>query len=357
MAEKVLSIVPRLRPAICGVSEFGWLLSQSWQAPGASFSHLVVDGASRSRACLHSSNIEEVAQSSKKLEQLITAANPDRLLLHYANRGYHRYGLPFWLSRGISRWRRHNNRSKLITIFHEVSGPLPLRSHHGLIAFCDRMIIRSLARNSSMIITNAEDNANKLSSITGHQHIKWFPVSSIIPKPLDKPRFVNRREKHFLIFGLPNTQLQTIRLFAENLVEWSEAGKLEVLHIVGPKDEAVAKATAKKLAAISSETQLIWHGELSAPKVSSLLASVGFCLSGISTENFSKSTTFMAYASHACPIVAKISSSLEPLSFLVSPKDICRFSFGFYEASATALGKWYEKQASIESLAKLIAAS
>jgi len=341
VAERVVSIVPRLPPAICGVSNFGWLLAQDWPNQDTTFYHLVVDGAAESIKSLHYPFNYDVSLSSSVLTTTLASINPHRVLLHYANRGFHRFGCPFWLSRGISNWRKLSSNPKLTVYFHEVSPRLPLTNHHGIIARCDRHVIRKLSASASYLLTNSQHHSSQLGLITGKNSIDWFPVPSNIPPPAHPACFSERRQKEFLVFGLPNTQQQTISIFRHWLLPWIFNNKLETLHIVGPTSPAVIQKVTQQLGDLLPFFQIVWHGELSPSRISVLLAEVGFCLTNINSESFSKSSTFMAYAAHACPTISCVNHTMSPLASLIHPSQILSCDYSSFQLPSTSLYNWY----------------
>src|SRR5207247_1808487 len=105
---------------VCGTSTYGWKLSQHWPDRTKHFVHLVVDGAVESRQYYGCEYIFAVGESGRELSARMALHPGAGVILHYASRGFNRYGCPIWMARGITRWRRRNPDARLLIFFHEV---------------------------------------------------------------------------------------------------------------------------------------------------------------------------------------------------------------------------------------------
>jgi hypothetical protein len=352
VSDHIIAIVPRLSPSICGVGDAAWLLANAWPQSDTKFSFLVVDGAVQSKLELGCKNIYHLGNSASVLYHTLIELNPDGVILHYAARGYHKYGCPFWLLRGIMRWRRIFPRSRFVVYFHELSERLPLKTHHGLISLCDRYIARVLAMSASSIATNSRQHASQLKLITGNDFINHFPVFAHLHEQSTMPAYSFRKCRQFLVFGQPSTQLQVITQFRDYVRRWADSGLLDVLHIVGPLNPHVSASLSNLLIGLSMQPKVIFHGPLSTLEISSLLCSVGFCLSGVTEGNFTKSSSFMAFASRACPTICQERSTLAPLCFTIDPKELPTLDSGDILSKSSDLFYWYSSHASRRAIAQ-----
>jgi hypothetical protein len=149
--------------------------------------------------------------------------------------------------------------------------------------------------------------------------------------------FKQRNPTDFLIFGLPFTQLLTITAFAQELVSWSSKRLLKRLHLVGPPS-LEANRLLRSMLPIDA---IVQHGVLLDWELSSLLEKTGFCLTQSTENNYAKSGTFMAFASHGCPTIGKVSKNAPPFSFLVHPAEIGHYHYTELAQRAVALRNWY----------------
>jgi hypothetical protein len=333
----ILFIAPRLPPAACGVGAYSYRLAQSW--PHAEhIVHLVVDGASGSRQTLPQLDIVDVGHSRVRLLRELTSHEPAVVILHYASRGYHRYGTPLWLSRAINQWKKNVVTADLVVMFHEVPAPLPLHTHHGVIYRINRHIINELCKCSSIVLTNTVEHALRLHSICKTADVHCVPVpSNILVSCNDVFPFEHRIPTDFLIFGLPFTQLLTVKSFASELALWASEGYLHRLHLVGPPSNEIDRL----LMATMPIELVVRHGVLPDVELSSLLLKIGFCLTQATEYNYTKSATFMAFASHGCPTVAKISLPGFPFNLLVQPSEVGKHDYSGFAQRSNALREWY----------------
>jgi hypothetical protein len=345
----IISIAPRLPPAVCGVGTYSLLLAEAWPFP-ETFLHLVVDGGLASSDALPQSSIVEIGHSSARLYRELISRSPTAVILHYSSRGYHRFGIPIWLARAIQQWKARGAKPNLIVFFHEVPAHLPLRSirnHHGVIQKFNQYIMKTLCKNASKVVTNSSEHALRLETMYGLKYVPCISVSSNIPAPRHTSiPFESRVPTDFLIFGLSFTQLCTVKSFIDELASWASTGLLRRLHLVGPMDgSSFSKTINDLLASILSSQQIIHHGVLEVSDLSHLLQTVGFCLTQVTEQNFFKSTTFMAYAAHGCPVVSKISSKSLPLNFLVRPNELEARPYEDFAPRASSLRDWYYSEA------------
>jgi hypothetical protein len=91
-------------------------------------------------------------------------------------------------------------------------------------------------------------------------------------------------------------------------------------------------------------------------EVSKVLARAEFGLSNVTFENWSKSTAFMAYASHGCAIVGRLHSASTPLCFTISPDEVATISDVDLGRRTRSLKEWYDKNADWKIIARKISA-
>ena len=92
-------ISTRLPPRLCGVGTYSWLIHKHWPDATRPAAFLTMDGASDSRAFLGFDAITDFRGEPRTLEELLERAGATNVLLHYAGRGYHRFGCPIWPAR------------------------------------------------------------------------------------------------------------------------------------------------------------------------------------------------------------------------------------------------------------------
>ena len=183
---RVVHVVPHLPSAIEGVGGYAAALGRALAAGGVGSCFLGAAALERRPAAM-----------AHQLSALGAAV----VLLHYVNYGYAPRGCPWWLVRGVARWRAGGPGRRLVTYFHEVyaSGP-PWRS-----SFWSSPLQRHLAAR----LLRASDGAATSLALYGRILARWrppapvmvTPVFSTVGDPAAVPPPTERRPRTMLVFG------------------------------------------------------------------------------------------------------------------------------------------------------------
>ena len=347
-------VAPRLPPQACGIGTYAWQLNEHWPNESSDHRFLVYADAAASRETLRNPQILEFPPTAQGLADTLEQQNASDVLLHYAGRAYHRFGFPRWMPDAFARWRAREPKRRLHVIFHELPADLPLFSKQGILQRLSFPVAQRLAELATTVMTNSEHHASVLSRWMLRSPATWFPVPSNIPPPV--PFVAAPRESgHFVIFGLPYTRLQALRIFRESLTEWATAGRLSRLHLIGPRDNKFSIEADALLAAALSPNEWLEHGEVSAAEVAKLLLQAEFCLSISHQSTWSKSGAFMAYAAHQCAVITAESVNVEPLCFTIPASEVQTTSAEAAAEKAQRLRDWYLRNADWELTARRIA--
>ncbi|MGI9087931.1 MAG: hypothetical protein ACR2HH_09365 [Chthoniobacterales bacterium] len=335
-------ISTRLPPATCGIGTYSWLLREHWPNESRAIEFLVVEDVGSSSSDRISVFGNDAARMARELDR-IGAAD---LLLHYAGRAYQRFGCPTWLPGVLAKWKRKFPDSRLMIFFHEMPSIFPRTSRHHWLGKLNTTIIRRLVAKADVLVTNTEPHRAQLRKLAKGAEVHLVPVGSNIERaPMTSGA---RARTEFAIFGLPFGREQTLQLFAAPLRRWQAAGTVTRLHIIGPED---ARFAAKEISAT------VHHGVLPSSEVADLLRRVGFALTNVSAETWSKSTTFMACAANHCPmIISGTRAESGPLSWTVGIEEVDAISEPELVRRTSALASWYEENAAWPVTAKRIAA-
>jgi hypothetical protein len=346
-------ITTRLPPQICGIGTYSWLLHQHWPLQHSAARFLVIDGAAESTAKLGYAAISEFDGVPEILSRELDKLGPVNMLLHYAGRAYHRYGCPTWLPAVVAEWKEKSPASRLLVLFHELPGDtFPITSRHFWIDRCNRRVIRKIAAVADLLVTNTAEHVAKLREICGCRDVHWVPVGSNI-EPVGH-RAAGRADTEFAIFGLPFGRWQTLQLFGNEMRSWQKNGRMTKLHLIGPSDDKSDKR--ESLVPWADPNGVVRHGLLSSADVSALLSTVRFALSNATSGNWSKSSTFMAYAAHGCAVISKARAESAPLCFTITPAEVPTISDVDLSARTSALQNWYYHNADWNVIAAKIAA-
>jgi glycosyltransferase involved in cell wall biosynthesis len=345
-------ITTRLPPQICGIGTFSWSLDKNWPGDTSQHSFLVMDNSQMS-GVVPSDNVVGFDGDWRRLEQALDSAAGADVLLHYAGRGYQRFGCPVGLPAALRKWKTNSPRSRLVVFFHELPASLPVTNRHYWLNLYSRRIAARIAKLADVLVTNSQDHVRALKKMVKAKGIHLLPVSSNIP-PAD--HFRNERARtEFVIFGLPYGRWQTLEIFASQIQAWQQNGLLTKLHIVGVGDSRFDRRSEAVIASLILTGQVVLHGELSAERVSRLLGTVQFALSTADAATWSKSSSLMAFLAHRCAVIAKGARNFEPLKWSVAPEEVGTISSAEIEGRTNAARQWYVSNADWGVLAREIA--
>ena len=353
MSSRPLAIITtRLPPLVCGIGTYSWLLHQHWGDGHSRVEFLVIEGAAASAAALNHASISQFDAKPAILSAALERIGSADVFLHYAGRAYHRYGVPRWLPSVLASWKKKFPGGRLLILFHELPGDLPITSRHFWIDMFNRRIIAKLARLADAVVTNTAEHVDKLTKISGRHDVHLVPVPSNIEPPANSSS--QRSGTEAVLFGLPFGRWQTLQLFDRELREWQTSGRITKLHVIGPGDEKFSARARDIIRGWPKPEIAIEHGMLSPPEVSELLLRAQFGLSNATAQTWSKSAVFMAYAAHGCAVVAKMKSESGPLCFAIAPEEVPTISDVDLSARAASLKNWYEDNASWNVIAQKI---
>lgn len=344
MTHRPLAIITtRLPPAPCGIGTYSWRLRQHWPNDARPVHFLVHENAAGAEVTAAGDRITAFNGSGARLSEALERIGSADVLLHYAARGYQRIGCPVWLPAALARWKARYSGGRLFLFAHELPAPFRITSHHFWLAKINEWIMRRLARSAEVLITNSENHVRQLRRLSGREDVELLLISSNVePSPDTVPA---RARGEFLIWGLPFGRWQTLQLFDAHIRQWQSNGVLTKLHISGPQEgEFVARAQALMGAWPKPET-VQSHGPLNPADSVRLLQSVGFALTNVSAETWSKSTVFMACAATRCPLVMKTPADVVPLCYAIAPEEITSITDAEIEQRTAALENWYRTNA------------
>src|SRR5207253_7161199 len=132
-----------------------------------------------------SDNVVGFGGDWRELEQALESARGADVLLHYAGRGYQRFGCPIGLPAALGRWKAKSGGSRLVVFFHELPAPLSVTNRHYWINLCSRMIAARVAKLADVLVTNSQDHVKALKRMVNRKGVHLFPVASMIPPPAE----------------------------------------------------------------------------------------------------------------------------------------------------------------------------
>ena len=344
----LLIITTRLPPQICGIGTFSWMLERHWVGDRSQHRFLVVENGAHS-GVQTGPKVSEFGSDWAALGKVLDQAGSADVLLHYAGRGYHRYGCPLGLSGVVQQWKRKFPTARVFIFFHELPGRLPIFSKHYWLNICNRRIVRQLASHADLVITNTQEHVRTLEKLSHHRNIPCLPVPSNIENVGTE---ASKRERtEFVIFGLPYGRWQTLQTFDHDIRAWQQRGALTKLHLIGPTDNKFDLRSEALIGSYPAPNVVVRHGEVAGEQISRLLSTARFALTTADELTWSKSTTLMAFLEHGCVAVAKSRFEFEPLLFSITADQVTSISDDELQAQSDAGREWYAANADWKVLA------
>jgi hypothetical protein len=288
----ILSIVPRLPPAIDGVGDYAWLLSQNLaDRHQISTQFITCDPI---EAEIEDPNRIQLPQRST--DALLTILdgfdNIDTLFLHYVGYGYAKRGCPLWLLAALTKWRKAKSSRQLVIMFHEVyaSSNLPWSSQFWTSPI-QKQIAKDLVDLCDRLITNSQIFANTISKLSSKHDgkISILPIFSNIGE-CSAPIPLKERKPWLVTFGNYGFRKSIYTNSLEQVTSICQQLGIEEIYDIGHNSaEIVRQIPGIKMNAM---------GILPAIEISQIfqMAQVGFINYPITY--IAKSGIFAAYASH-----------------------------------------------------------
>jgi hypothetical protein len=296
----VIHLVPRLGAATDGVADYARVLARAMEN-GARLDSLFLSGDPTEAADVVQERVVQersAAGVARALRELQHRQARAVVLLHYVGYGYAARGCPFWLVRGLQRWKRENSSARLITMFHELyaSGP-PWRSSFWL-SPVQRALARRVLALSDAALTSLELYRRRLAAWMRERNATLLvrPVYSAIGEPAHASAW-DTRPPWLAVFGRAGTEARAYQTRREELARAARALKVERILDIGPRTGRVPQ----ELGGIPVQAS----GWLSSAEISALLSRCRYGFVDYRSDLLPKSTIFAAYCAHSvAPLVA-----------------------------------------------------
>ena len=329
---RVLHIVPRVPPAVCGVGDFAWNIASGLKRDHNMSNTFIAAGVS---GYVPSENPEfrvvRAECGEPLLRALITEApHHDVVLLQLSGYGFAKRGAPVSLARAITTFQRSERCRPLVTMFHELYASGPIHTSAFWLKPLQKLALRMIVRASAAVRTNRHQYAIWLAAQRGEDvhSITKLPIFSSLGEAASfRPH--SERKKHLLLFQPPGD------------AEFWNA----VTQIRRARDTSGIVA-AGRVGAIPPEHRVEQLGYVTAAAAGALLNDSALGLLSYYDGYLSKSSLFAAYAAHGITTLLPTVNHSEDDGVqhgvhYLTPEQMNR-SAGELEENGRALFAWYQ---------------
>lgn len=297
----IISIVPRLPPAVDGLGDYALgLASQLREDFGIGTYFVVGDNSWTGERFADGFRINQAQTrtASSLLSELSEIRGASVILLHYVGYGYARRGCPFWLIDGLRQWKSEDPKRSLITMFHETyASGQPWTSAFWL-SPAQKMLAARLAQTSDHCLTNRESSAELIKKLSRRKHsqVQFLPVFSSVGE-LERPLPLAKRSRKMVVFGTKGRRLEVYQRSKDFLRRLCSHLSIDEIFDVG-------RAVNLNFSDVV-DVRVTTFGEAPAELVGRLLSNsvVGFL--DYPEMLLSKSSIFAAYCAHrVLPVIA-----------------------------------------------------
>jgi len=293
-SQLIISVVPRLYPAIDGVGDYALSLARQLRSDfGVKTRFVVGDPTWFSNNQLEGFNITKVtARSAESLiNQLVQAYSVKTILLHYVGYGYAKRGCPKWLVDGLLHWKASFPKARLITMFHEVAASGPPWTSAFWLSGLQRQLAKRLVLMSDRILTSKRSYAELLQSYAPGRFdtIPTLPVFSTVGE-LQNPSNLSERTRRLVIFGGRSNRFKVYKDSLEQLRQICRYLNIQQIFDIGPSLDS--------LPADIDTVSITAAGCLPSEEISAILSDSIAGFFSYHPAFLGKSTIFAAYCAH-----------------------------------------------------------
>lgn len=302
----LISIVPRLPPAIDGVGDYALNLARQMRKDFNIQTHFIVGNPTwQGASAIEGFPVSQITnRNPKHLTDLLSGDRSPSVLLHYVGYGYAKRGCPISLVDGLQHWKSLYPQRSLVTMFHEISASGSPWTSTFWLSPLQQFLASKLAQMSDRCITSKQLYADIITQVSKgkHSQVQFLPVFSTVGEP-EQVLPLAERQKQLVIFG---GVANRIRVYQESqsLLDrvCKTLGIQEILDLGTP-----TRQTPQSIGTVP----ILELGQQPAEKISEIMSSAIASFLNYNPDFLAKSTIFAAYCAHGLlPINAKSSNSI-----------------------------------------------
>ena len=291
----VISIVPRLPPAIDGVGDYALNLARQLRKDFNIQTHFIVGNSTwQGAAEIEGFSVSQITDSSANIlvNVLSNYHSSSPVLLHYVGYGYAQRGCPVWLVDGLQRWKGLYPKSNLVTMFHEISASGPPWTSAFWLSSLQKDLAAQLTKLSDRCITSKQLYADIITQISQgkHNQVPFLPVFSNIGEPDKLPPDLSERQQRLVIFGGVANRARVYNQSQRILDYVCQRLNIQEIYDIGTPTGITPSFIGK--------VPILEIGEQPANKVSDILANSIAGFSDYNPDFLAKSTIFAAYCAY-----------------------------------------------------------
>ncbi len=289
----VTTLVPRLRPAIDGVGDYGFKLALQLREDYNITTQFIVGDPTWQRNN-DLKGMEAHAVSCRSVESLLShLQGTSTVILHYVPHGYAQKACPFWLIQALERWHTSTANASLITMFHELYAldwHRPWSSDFYLSPVQQYLAAR-VAQLSTVCLTSTERYRHSIQRLSHGKHtqVSVLPVPSNMGEP-SRLLPLSQRQRRLIIFGQRRSKGPIYRHFQALLNQICQTLAIQEIWDIGPSVDPtpiqISAVPVKKL------------GKLPETDISQILSESLAGFLSYDPKRLGKSGIFAAYCAH-----------------------------------------------------------
>lgn len=289
----LVTIVPRLRPAIDGVGDYAMkLASQLHQDFELSTQFIAGDPDWRSKEEL--AGLAAIAVDERSVASLTAGLQGQSVvLLHYVPHGYAAKACPFWLIKGLERWHASTPNSRLVTMFHELYAldwHRPWSSDFYL-SLVQQHLAGRIAQLSDACLTSTARYTRTITRLSRGKHtqVPVMPVFSNVGEP-SHVLPLEQRQRRLIIFGQRHSKRLIYQQSLAVITQLCQQLNLQEIWDIGPTTD-ITPATVNTIPVKEL-------GQLSETQISLILSESLAGFLNYDPKRLGKSGIFAAFCAH-----------------------------------------------------------
>lgn len=298
---RVLHLLPRVPPAVCGIGDYAWLLAQALRDTHGIHSSFLSAGTdwTKPEGDTEFPVFRLPELTAKALVEFVVARKHEFLavVLHMSPYGYQKRAVPLWLASGWQQLLQMPGRPRLITMFHELYASGSMRSSAYWLQPLQKWVLHTVARASDGLRTNRQTYAEWLERKLGLKNgvVTVMPVFSNLGEPEVLPSWEDREAA--MVLFVPNIQSgESLEVVIRASLSLCRRFDLKRLHLIGCQ---------QSFDRLGLGIEIVNHGFLNAEALSHLLRSCRMAYTAYSPLHLGKSGLFAAFAAHGLAVITQ----------------------------------------------------